>query len=152
MAIAAPFPAARAARPHGADRAAARTATRPGQRPGSRGATRPVPRTASRRDGLVLTRRGKVVLGVLSTLFLLVVVLLSGRFTAEAGTSAAEQGAATGVVVVQAGESLWQIAKAVAPEVDPRQTITTIRELNGLGDEPVVPGQSIIVPVGTPAA
>lgn len=149
MAIAAPFPAARA------DRAATRPATRSTQRSAvrttARSTVRPTRRPAARRDGLVLTRRGKLVLGVLSTLFLLVVVLLSGRVTAEAGTSAADQGAATGVVVVQGGENLWQIAKAVAPSVDPRETVTLIRDLNGLGDEPIVPGQSLVVPVA-PAA
>ena len=43
-------------------------------------------------------------------------------------------GPATGVVVVQAGESLWQIAQAIAPQADPRETVTLIRELNGLGE------------------
>jgi nucleoid-associated protein YgaU len=97
--------------------------------------------------GLRLTRRGRVVLGVLSTLFLLVVVLFSGRLSADAGTSMADQGRATGVVVVQAGESLWQIAQAIAPQADPRETLTLIRELNGLGEDAVVPGQSIVVPL-----
>ena len=137
MAIAAPFPAARA--------------TRPTRAVAPRGAA-PV-RPARPSSGVVLTRRGRVVLGVVSTLFLLLVVLVSGRFTADAGTSMADQGRATGVVVVQPGESLWQIAQVVAPDADPRATITTIRELNGLGDQPLVPGQSIVVPVtGSPAA
>jgi LysM repeat protein len=93
------------------------------------------------------------VLGVVSTLFLLLVVLFSGRLSADAGTSLSEQGRATGVVVVQAGESLWQIAQAVAPQADPRETVTLLRELNGLGDAAVVPGQSIVVPVtGAPGA
>ena len=85
--------------------------------------------------------------GVLSTLFLLLVVLFSGRLSADAGTSMSDQGRATGVVVVQAGESLWQIAQAVAPQADPRETVTLIRELNGLGEAAVMPGQSIVVPV-----
>ena len=102
---------------------------------------------------LRLTRRGRVVLGVLSTLFLLLVVLFSGRLSADAGTSMSDQGRATGVVVVQAGESLWQIAQAIAPDADPRETVTLIRELNALGEAAVVPGQSIVVPVtGAPGA
>ena len=112
---------------------------------------RPVLLPAVRRPpagGLRLTRRGRITLGVLSTLFaLLVVVLFSGRLTADAGTSMSDQGRATGVVVVQAGESLWQIAQAIAPQADPRETVTLIRELNGLGDAAVMPGQSIVVPV-----
>jgi nucleoid-associated protein YgaU len=139
MAIAAPFPAARATRtPSRPMRPRAAAPTRPAA--GRPAATRPA-------GGLQLTRRGRITLGVLSTLALLVVVLFSGRLTADAGTSMSDQGRATGVVVVQAGESLWQIAQAVAPQADPRETVTLIRELNGLGDAAVMPGQSIVVPV-----
>jgi hypothetical protein len=88
-----------------------------------------------------------MVLVALSALFLLLVVIFSGTFTADAGTTLADQGRATGVVVVQSGENLWQIAQAIAPSADPRETVTVIRELNGLGDAPVVPGQSIVVPI-----
>ena len=70
----------------------------------------------------------------------------SGRFTADAGTSA-PLGPATSVVVVQPGESLWQIAQQIAPALDPREVVTAIRALNGLGDSTVIAGQSIVVPV-----
>ncbi len=133
MAIAAPFPAARAT---------SRTTSRSTARATARRTTMG-PTTAS---GIRLTRRGRIALGVLSVVFLLLVVMFSGRLSADAGTSMADQGRATGVVVVQPGESLWQIAKAVSPQSDPRETITAIRELNGLGDSTVIAGQSIIVP------
>ena len=141
MAIAAPFPAARVTRtPSRPVRSRAAAPTRPS-------------RSAGQAGGLRLTRRGRVALGVLSTLFLLLVVLFSGRLSADAGTSMSDQGRATGVVVVQAGESLWQIAQAIAPQADPRETVTLIRELNGLGEAAIVPGQSIVVPiVGAPGA
>jgi len=135
MAIAAPFPAARATR----------TPSRPV--PVRAAAPTRAARPSSPSGGLRLTRRGRVVVGVVSTLFLLLVVLFSGGLSADAGTSVSEQGRATGVVVVQAGESLWQIAQAIAPQADPRETVTLIRELNGLDESAVVPGQSIIVPV-----
>ena len=80
-----------------------------------------------------------------SALFLLVVVVLSGRFVADAGTSAPAR-AATQVVVVQAGENLWQIARELAPGSDPREVVTQIRALNSLGSAPVEVGQSIVVP------
>lgn len=129
MALAAPFPTAR---------------------PVSRPVRRPRPSAAS--SSLRLTRRGRVVIALASILMLFGVTVVSGVFTADAGSSAAEQGRATGVVVVQAGESLWQIAKDIAPQADPRETVTTIRELNGLGDTTVVPGQSIVVPLVSVAA
>lgn len=96
---------------------------------------------------LRLTARGRMVLGVTSIVFLLLVVMFSGRLTADAGTSLAERGRATGVVVVQPGENLWQIARSIAPQSDPRETVIAIRELNGLGDSTVKAGQSIVVPV-----
>jgi len=129
MALAAPFPTAR---------------------PVSRPVRRPRPSAAG--SSLRLTRRGRVVIALASILMLFGVTVVSGVFTADAGSSAAEQGRATGVVVVQAGESLWQIAKDIAPQADPRETVTTIRELNGLGDTTVVPGQSIVVPLVSVAA
>jgi nucleoid-associated protein YgaU len=120
MAIAAPFPAVRSA-------------------------ARPARRSANAK--LRLTRRGRIVLMLGSTMFLFLAVLASGRISADAGTAIGDQGAANGVVVVQAGESLWQIAKAVAPQADPRETVSLIRDLNGLGDSTLVAGQSIIVPI-----
>ena len=71
--------------------------------------------------------------------------LLSGRVSAEAGPEA--QGPATAAVVVQQGETLWQIAQRIAPEADPRAMVTSIRELNGLGGAPVVAGQTVVVPL-----
>ena len=53
--------------------------------------------------------------------------------------------------MVQSGENLWQIAKAIAPGTDPRETVTLIRELNALDSSTVVAGQSILVPVMAPA-
>ncbi len=114
------------------------TATFPAARPLS-------PRTTG--TTLRLTARGRAVLIAASSLFLFLIVLASGRFSADAGTSLIEQGRATGVVVVQPGESLWQIAKAIAPNSEPRETVSLIRDLNGLGDATVVAGQSIVVPV-----
>lgn len=123
MAIAAPFPAA----------------VRTGR------ITRPARPTSTLR----LTTRGRVVITLACALAILAIALLSGRISADAGTldGPAGQAKATGVVVVQQGENLWAIAKAVAPLADPRETVLAIRELNGLDDSAVVPGQSLIVPV-----
>jgi len=127
MALAALFPAARPT-----------SATR---RPAA--AARVTPRTF---DGLRLTARGRALLMLGSALFLLLAVLVSGRFSAEAG-SQAPTGPATSSVVVQPGENLWEIARRIAPASDPRQVVTEIRSLNGLGSTPVIAGQSIVVPV-----
>lgn len=113
------------------------------------GRTRPVVPAAARyrRASTVrLTRRGRAVAVAVSVLFLLVAIVASGQLTAGA-SSAAPVRPATTVVVVQEGESLWQIARRVAPHDDPRAIVTRVREINHLGTEPVVPGQSVLVPV-----
>jgi Tfp pilus assembly protein FimV len=132
MAIAAPFPAAGRT---------ARTSTR----------VRPVPAARSTRTarraytGIRLTSRGRALLMLGSALFLLVTIVVSGRFTADAGSTPAVP--ATSVVVVQPGENLWQIARRLAPGSDPREVLTQLRTLNHLGSAPVEAGQSIVVPV-----
>jgi len=129
MAVAAPFPTAdvRSIDVLGSSR------TRPVR---ARQGGRPAPLSSVR-----LTRRGRIVLGIVLSAVLMVV----GSWSADAETQSS--GApATGVVVVQAGQSLWEIASSVAPESDPRATITAIRDLNGLGSDAVVPGQALVVP------
>ncbi|MEI6360906.1 MAG: LysM peptidoglycan-binding domain-containing protein [Actinomycetes bacterium] len=128
MALAAPFPAA-----------------------GRTHRVRPVPAARSTRSttsayaGVRLTSRGRALLMLGSALFLLLAIIASGRFTADAG-SAAPARAATSVVVVQSGENLWQIARRLAPGADPREIVTQLRVLNHLGSTPVEAGQSIVVP------
>lgn len=92
-----------------------------------------------------LTRRGRIVVGALVSLPFAALLVITGSVAADAET-ADPRGSATATVVVQPGENLWSIAQAVAPHDDPRSTITIIRDLNSLGTDTVVPGQSIVVP------
>lgn len=123
MALAAPFPAAR---------------------PELRSSARLAPRPAAR-TGLRLTSRGRALVLLASVTFLALALLASGRFAALAGDTP-DGRPATAVVVVQAGETLWQIARTIDPAADPRELVSRIRDLNGLGAETVVPGQSLVVP------
>lgn len=133
MAVAAPFPTAHArsvdvlgsSRTFGAH---------------ARQAHHPAPRSTVR-----LTRRGRIVAGIVLSVPFVAILMMVGSWSADAETQASAA-PATGVVVVQAGQSLWEIASAVAPESDPRATITAIRDLNGLGSDAVVPGQALVVP------
>jgi hypothetical protein len=97
------------------------------------------------RSSIVLTSRGRVVLGLLLTLVAIFVWVLFGSGTADAAGSST--GSATSVVVVQPGENLWSIAQNVDPEGDPRDLVMRIREINALGSQHVFPGQSLIVPI-----
>jgi hypothetical protein len=53
-----------------------------------------------------------------------------------------------GVVRVETGESLQDVAARVAPEAPARQVAERIRELNGLKSPTVAAGQTLIAPVG----
>ena len=97
-----------------------------------------VPSTATRRciarspAPIRLTRRGRVVvrLVLLAVLTLLVVAFSLGRL---AGSAQAGDGSETTAVVVQPGDTLWEIARAADPAADPRDTIDAIAELQRPG-------------------
>ncbi|XAS68876.1 LysM peptidoglycan-binding domain-containing protein [Micrococcaceae bacterium Sec5.7] len=108
----------------------------------------PSVRRAQRR--LRLTHRGRIVLIGLPLVVLVAILMsLAGFFNApaKAADSAADLSATPTVsVTVQAGESLWAIATAVAPERDPRDVIADIVQLNNLDAGRVMPGQQLFVP------
>jgi LysM repeat protein len=104
-------------------------------------ATRPATRSAS--VALRLTRRGRVLL-VLALMLVAFVAFSSLRVATQAGT--APTGPATATVTVHPGETLWQIARRVAPGDDTRDTVLRIRELNALDTSVVQAGQRLIVP------
>ena len=99
---------------------------------------------------LRLTRRGRVVLiGIPLVLLAALLLSLAGFLNApaKASDSAADLSLTPTVsVTVQAGESLWAIAGAVAPARDPRDVIADIVQLNNLSGGSVVPGQQLFVP------
>ncbi|MDP2288888.1 MAG: LysM peptidoglycan-binding domain-containing protein [Actinomycetota bacterium] len=90
-----------------------------------------------------LTRRGRLVVLLGGVIALFSAMLMFGSF---ANATLTNQGPATQIVVVQPGESLWSIAQTIAPSADPRATISSIRDLNGMTSAVVVKGQSLIVP------
>ena len=53
-----------------------------------------------------------------------------------------------GVVRVETGESLQDVAARVAPEAPVSQVADRIRQLNGLNSPTVTAGQTLIAPVG----
>ncbi len=98
------------------------------------------------RPRLRITRRGRVVLGLLIAVPLAVGALFAG-FGAMGAT--ATQTSSTdhfSYVSVQPGESLWQLAETVAPNADPRDVVADIVKLNDLGSGEIQPGQRIAIP------
>ncbi len=100
---------------------------------------------------LRITRRGRAVL----TLVIAIPLAIGGAAAgfgavgAAAGTpGSTEQGGTAGFryVTVQPGESLWQLARSVAPTADPRDVVADIQNLNDMGSGDIQPGQRIAIP------
>ena len=89
---------------------------------------------------------GLLVVAVVALLVLAGAALarIAGGVPSAAGSSAPP--AAVDTVVVQPGDTLWSIAEAVAPDVDPRITVDRLVERNG--GAPLVVGQELQVPAG----
>lgn len=86
-------------------------------------------------------RRATVVLG------LLVVVFLLAALIGRVGAGAQLEDEIAGHVVVEPGETLWEVAAATAPEgVDAREHLLQLRELNGLSGSRVEAWTVVLVP------
>ena len=109
-----------------------------------RGATGRLPRVSTpRHPALRLTPRGRLfLLLVLATLLLVAFSL--GRTSADAGNTRPATPLPT--TIVQPGETLWAIARRVAPTADPRATIERLTAINDLGSRPIVAGQRLGLP------
>lgn len=96
--------------------------------------------------GARLTRRGRVVVALA---WLLLIVAGALAFVRPWDGGAPSGAATTTTVEVRGGDTLWELAADVAPTADPRETVATIVELNGLssaGD--IRPGDLIQIPSG----
>lgn len=89
-----------------------------------------------------LTARGRRVLMAVVTLPLALALLAGATRTA----SAADRRPLVSTVVVQPGQTLWQIAETIAPAQDPRATVYQIEQLNGMATAHVDAGTLLVVP------
>lgn len=116
---------------------ARRRAARPEPGHRARAASRP-PRSGTRRS------RGLLVAA-------LVLLLVVGAARAAVGGAsgpvpAAGLPTAQRVVVVQQGQTLWSLARELAPGADPRVMVERIRSVNGLDGAGLAVGQRLVVP------
>jgi nucleoid-associated protein YgaU len=102
---------------------------------------------AEERETVRLTARGRVVLALCGAAALSVVLGIVHLPASHAGDRPTTL-PKTATVVVQPGQTLWQIASRVAPGSDPRTTVHRIEELNGLTSASVSAGQRLYVPAG----
>ncbi len=101
-------------------------------------------RAAARTAGLRLTRRGRLCLLLLAAV-LVATAFSAGRASAAAG-GAEPTRPPTGSVVVQRGDTLWSVARGMAPSHDPRVTVERLRRLNHLPTAELRPGQRLLLP------
>ena len=116
--------------------------------PGRRAAwPRPVPCERSCEGdlhGSRLTRRGRLV--VTAVWVLLAAVAALGMLRPGLGADPAPDGTTT--VVVQPGDTLWQVARGLDTTADPRATIDAIVELNDLrSGADIAAGDVLVVPL-----
>jgi hypothetical protein len=91
--------------------------------------------------------RTRVRFGRLAGLVVALVVGANLVAQAASGTSQPMTPVATEVRVVAPGDTLWALAReVVGPEGDPRPVVEQLRELNGLGSEPLTVGLELRVP------
>ena len=95
---------------------------------------------STRRSATHLTRRGRLVL-ILLTTSLVAVAFGAGRASATPARTAALP-----TVVVQRGDTLWSIAARIAGDGDIRETVEQITALNGVAAQSIEPGQRLILP------
>jgi hypothetical protein len=109
-------------------------------------ATQQGERAVDRREPpLRLTRRGRVVLLGLFVVLALVALTVVGDYSAATGE--AGEPVPTRTVVVEPGDTLWDIASAVAEPGETRDMVYHIQELNALPSVSLRAGQALVVPI-----
>ncbi len=106
-------------------------------------------RAASETNGRThLTVRGRVLL-VLALVAVLFGAFSAGRSATQAAgnpTGATAAAADFQQITVQAGDTLWSVASALAPQNDPRDVVAQIRRINHLPDAQIQIGQQLLLP------
>lgn len=95
-----------------------------------------------------LTRRGRVVLGLLGVIGAAsLLAVTAALFAPQAVASNSSDGPSFGYVVAAPGASLWQLATELDAKADPRDLVAEIVQLNQLQGSEVQVGQAIAVPL-----
>ncbi len=95
---------------------------------------------------LRLTARGRAVLAGIVVLPLAIGIAVFSWGSGSAIATDVTSTAGFEYVQVESGQSLWQVAAAIAPQADPRDVVSDIIHLNGLQSSDVQPGQRLAVP------
>lgn len=93
---------------------------------------------------LRLTRRGRAVIAALVSLPLVIALATIGLNGGGATATSGETVVTT--VTVEAGESLWAVATAIAPEASTADVVADLIAVNGLTSAELLPGQLLVIP------
>lgn len=79
------------------------------------------------------------------------IVLVGASFVApqdaQAGSSPVDSSSVGRTVTVDAGQTLWDVAREVSPESDPRDVVNLIIDVNNLSSTTLHTGQNLEIPV-----
>ncbi|HEX4400481.1 MAG TPA: LysM peptidoglycan-binding domain-containing protein [Galbitalea sp.] len=98
----------------------------------------------TRRTRLRMTARGRTVLLTLVAAPLVVAALVLGINAGEA--TATNSSTPLARVTVVGGETLWSLAKQIAPSADPRDVVADIMSVNRLSSADIQPGEQLAIP------
>ena len=101
---------------------------------------------AARREPIRLNRRGRLFFGSLIVLPIIAVAYFLGLGASQAGADSTVSTTSFEQVTVMPGDTLWNIATAIAPDADTQQVIADIVSLNQLETATVQPGQRLAIP------
>ena len=127
-------------------------AYRPASRPGTRPASRPAARRSAQHPSMAYTpsvatyQRRRLVVLVATMLILGVViagVIGATGTTAQADQAVAGQSIEPRTVIAQPGDTLWAIAKRVAPQANISDLVDQLVRING---DAIVAGQVVRIP------
>ena len=94
-----------------------------------------------------LTGRGRLLV-LLVLVGLLLAAFAAGRSASSSATSEPAPAAVSlGQLVVQPGDTLWSVARSIAPDRDPRDVVAQLRRLNDLPSGALRVGQQLLLPV-----
>jgi LysM repeat protein len=97
-----------------------------------------------RRAHLRMTKRGRAVLLTLVAVPLVTAALAFG-INAGGATATSSSTPLTKITVVN-GETLWGVAKQIAPNSDPRDVISDLMSVNRLDSADIYPGEQLSIP------
>ena len=84
---------------------------------------------------------------IILTVTCLVVFIMTGVIMAIGHLRAQQLPTDVMEITVAYGDTLWTIAKDIAPYTDPRKVVWEIQQLNQISSSQIYPGQTLLVPI-----